>query len=85
MARWIVDAVDPQNLGAATGNRALMLQMGTLDFIIPNAYTRTLERVTGAPRRDYVAEHAFLVIPIEPEFGRGGRELAGFLDGSFTP
>ncbi len=85
VARWIVDAVDPQNLGAATGDRALMLQMGTLDFIIPNAYTRTLERVTGAPRRDYVAEHAFLVIPIEPEFGRGGRELAGFLDGSFTP
>lgn len=85
VARWIVDAVDPQNVGAATGARALMLQMGTLDFIIPNAYTRTLERVTGAPRRDYVAEHAFLVIPIEPEFGRGGRELAGFLDGSFAP
>ncbi|MBK9031331.1 MAG: hypothetical protein IPL61_08335 [Myxococcales bacterium] len=85
VARWIVDAVDPQNVGAATGDRALMLQMATLDFIIPNAYTRTLARVTGAPQRDYVAEHAFLVIPIEPEFGRGGRELAGFLDESFRP
>lgn len=85
VARWIVDAVDPQNVGRSTGDRALMLQMATLDFIIPNDYTRTLERVTGAPRRDYTAEHAFLVIPIEPEFGRGGRELAGFLDGSFHP
>lgn len=85
VARWIVDAVDPQGVGAATGDRALMLQMASLDAIIPNAYTRTLERVTGAPRRDYVAEHAFLVVPIEPEFLRGGRELAGFLDGSFAP
>ncbi len=85
VARWIVDAVDPQNVGAATGDRALLLQMATLDFIIPNDYTRTLERVTGAPRRDYLAEHAFLVIPVELEFGRGGRELAGFLDGTFTP
>lgn len=85
VARWIVDAVDPQNLGAATADRALMLQMATLDFIIPNAYTRTLERSTGAPRRDYLAEHGFLVIPVEPEFGRGGRELAGFLAGTFAP
>ncbi len=85
VARWIVDAVDPINLGPRTGARALMLQMATLDFIIPNDYTRELQRVTGAPRRDYLAEHAFVVIPIEPEFARGGRELAGFLDGSFTP
>lgn len=85
VARWIIDAVDPQNLGESTGARALMLQMATLDFIIPNDYTRTLERVTGAPRRDYTAEHAFLVIPVEPEFGRGGRELAQFLAGELTP
>ncbi len=85
VARWIIDAVDPQNLGPSTGSRALMLQMATLDFIIPNDYTRTLERVTGAPRRDYTAEHAFLVIPIEPEFGRGGRELAQFLAGELNP
>lgn len=85
VARWIIDAVDPQNLGPSTGSRALMLQMATLDFIIPNDYTRTLERVTGAPRRDYTAEHAFLVIPVEPEFGRGGRELAQFLAGELSP
>jgi pimeloyl-ACP methyl ester carboxylesterase len=85
VARWVVDAVDPANLGEATGARALLLQMATLDFIIPNDYTRTLERVTGAPRRDYIAEHAFLVIPIEPEAGRGGRDMAAFLNGEALP
>jgi hypothetical protein len=85
VARWMIDAVDPQNLGEATGSRALLLQMATLDFIIPNDFTRTLERVTGAPRRDYVAEHAFLVIPVEPEFGRGGRDMAAFLAGELNP
>jgi hypothetical protein len=77
--------VDPQNLGESIGARDLMIQMATLDFIIPNDFTRTLERVTGAPRRDYTAEHAFLVIPVEPEFGRGGRELAAFLAGELNP
>ena len=33
-----------------------MLQMATLDIIIPNANTELLQTVTGAPRRDYVAE-----------------------------
>lgn len=85
VARWIVDAVDPHNLGEAIGARSLMIQMATLDFIIPNDYTKTLERVTGAPRRDYIAEHAFLVIPVEPEFGRGGRDVASFLSGELAP
>jgi dienelactone hydrolase len=85
VARWMVDAVDPQNLGESIGARDLMIQMATLDFIIPNDYTRTLERVTGAPRRDYIAEHAFLVIPVEPEFGRGGREMSAFLAGELNP
>ncbi len=85
VARWVVDAVDPINLGEATGARALLLQMATLDFIIPNDYTRALERVTGAPRRDYIAEHAFLVIPVEPEAGRGGRDLAAYLNGEVLP
>jgi len=71
VARWFVDAVDPQNLGARTGARDLFLQMATLDFIIPNTYTEALEAATGAPRRDYVAEHGFLVIPVEPEYLRG--------------
>jgi hypothetical protein len=85
VARWFVDAVDPQNLGARTGDRDLLLQMATLDFIIPNAYTQTLEAVTGAPRRDYIAEHGFLVIPVEPEYLRGTSDLARFLAGELVP
>jgi hypothetical protein len=85
VAHWFLDAVDPEHLGPITGNRALMLQMATLDFIIPNANTELLEQVTGAPRRDYVAEHGFLTIPFEPEYLRGTRELASFLSGELQP
>ena len=59
--------------------------MATLDMIIPNDNTKTLQTVTKAPRRDYVAEHAFLTIPIEPEYFRGTRDLADFLSGELVP
>lgn len=85
VAHWFMDAIDPQHVGAITGNRALMLQMATLDAIIPNSQTQLLQAVTGAPRRDYLAEHGFLVIPIEPEYLRGTRELASFLSGELQP
>lgn len=85
VAHWFMDAVDPQHLGPTIAQRALMLQMATLDIIIPNANTELLQQVTGAPRRDYVAEHAFLTIPVEPEYFRGTSELAGFLAGTFQP
>ena len=85
VAKWFLDAVDPQHLGAVTGNRALMIQMATLDFIIPNANTKLLEQVTRAPRRDYIGEHAFITTPIEPAYLRGTRDLASFLSGELTP
>jgi pimeloyl-ACP methyl ester carboxylesterase len=85
VAKWFMDAVDPEHLGPVTGNRALLLQMATLDMIIPNDNTKTLQSVTKAPRRDYVAEHAFLTIPIEPEYFRGTRDLADFLSGELVP
>ena len=85
VARWFIDAVDPQNLGQYTGDRELLIQMALLDFIIPNWSTQKLDDMTGAPRRDYVAEHAFLVIPIEPEFMRGGADLAAYLNGEVLP
>jgi dienelactone hydrolase len=85
VAHWFMDRVDPQHLGPIIGNRALMLQMATLDAIIPNANTELLQTVTGAPRRDYLAEHGFLTIPVEPEFLRGTRELASFLSGELQP
>jgi hypothetical protein len=85
VAKWFMDTVDPQHYGEKIGNRKLMLQMATLDFIIPNDSTKILEQVTKAPRRDYIAEHAFLTIPIEPEFLRGTRDLANFLSGELQP
>jgi dienelactone hydrolase len=85
VARWFMDAVDPMHLGEVTGARALLLQMATLDFIIPNTATKVLEEVTGAPRRDYVAEHGFLALPIEPEYARGTRDMAKFLNGEVLP
>ena len=85
VAKWFMDKVDPQHFGDITGNRALLLQMATLDFIIPNNNTKVLEAVTKAPRRDYIAEHAFLTIPLEPEYLRGTRDLANFLSGELVP
>jgi dienelactone hydrolase len=81
VAKWFLDAVDPQHLGPTIANRRLLLQMATLDFIIPNANTKVLEHVTHAPRRDYLAEHGFLVIPLELEYLRGTRDLAKWLAG----
>jgi hypothetical protein len=85
VAKWFMDRVDPMHYGDVIGNRALMLQMATLDMIIPNDNTKVLEAVTKAPRRDYVAEHAFLTIPIEPEYLPGTHDLANFLSGELQP
>jgi hypothetical protein len=81
VAGWIMDAVDPQHLGPEAGARALLIQMATLDGIIPNSSTKELQDVTGAERRDYIAEHGFIAIPIEPEYLRGCNDLAKFLNG----
>lgn len=81
VAGWVMDAVDPQHLGPEAGARELLIQMALLDFIIPNDSTKELESVTGAQRRDYVAEHGFITIPVEPEYFRGCSDLAKFLNG----
>ncbi len=81
VARWIMDAIDPQHLGPETGARNLLIQMATLDFIIPNSSTKELQDVTHAPRRDYIAEHGFITIPLEPEYYRGVDDLSKFLNG----
>nr|MBA2544613.1 hypothetical protein [Deltaproteobacteria bacterium] len=81
VAGWVMDAVDPQHLGEAAGARELLIQMALLDFIIPNESTKELESVTGAIRRDYVAEHGFIAVPIEPEYLRGCNDMAKFLNG----
>lgn len=82
VARLFMDAVDPQNVAQRLGtNRDVLIQMATLDFIIPNQYTVLLQQLAGVPRRDYVAEHAFLVIPVEPAYLPGLNDLADFLAG----
>jgi pimeloyl-ACP methyl ester carboxylesterase len=81
VARWFMDAVDPHGVAGHLRGREILLQMATLDFIIPNRYTEKLEALSGAPRRDYIAEHGFLVIPIEPAYLPGTLDMAAFLDG----
>jgi pimeloyl-ACP methyl ester carboxylesterase len=81
VARWFMDAVDPHSVAEYLRGREVLLQMATLDFIIPNTYTEKLEALSGAPRRDYIAEHAFLVIPIEPAYLPGTLDMAAFIDG----
>lgn len=81
VASWIMDAIDPQHLGAEAGARALLIQMATLDFIIPNDSTKELQQVTGARRVDYIAEHGFIVIPFEPEYLRGVYDMVQWLNG----
>jgi hypothetical protein len=86
VARWFMDAADPATFAhRLTDGRDVLIQMATLDFIIPNPYTRGLAAKSGAPRRDYLAEHAFLVVPIEPEYLRGNLEMANFLAGTWRP
>jgi pimeloyl-ACP methyl ester carboxylesterase len=97
IAHWFMDAVDPLNVarylvkeplpGQPDGinTRKGMIQMATLDFILPNDNTKLLAGEAGVPRLDYTAEHAFLVIPVEPAYISGIRDAADFLEGSFNP
>jgi hypothetical protein len=91
VARWIMDAADPATFASKLVRRpdgpprAVLLQMALADIIIPNDYTRKLEVLSGAPRIDYLAEHAFLALPIEPEYLRGSNDLAKFLAGEIEP
>ncbi len=87
VAHWFMDSADPQNVAQhlLDNGRKVLIQMATLDFIIPNAYTLQLEDISGAPRIDYVGEHAFLAIPLEPAYGPGSADLAAFIDGELEP
>ena len=40
---------------------------------------------SGLEHRDYLSEHAFLVIPIEPEYLRGVTDVATYIDGGELP
>ena len=93
VGRWIMDAIDPASFAPyllersfdddkPLADRRLLIQMATLDVVIPNDSTRLprlLERLSGVRRVDYLAEHAFLVIPVEPAYLRGTRDVARLL------
>jgi pimeloyl-ACP methyl ester carboxylesterase len=83
VARWFTDAVDPHSLAHlyAQDDRKALIQMATLDFIIPNPFTIILQELSGLPMREYLAEHGFLTIPIEPAFLAGIIDMADFLAG----
>ncbi len=86
VARWFMDSTDPASVAdRLMTNRDVLLQMATLDFIIPNEYTKKLQDLSGAPRLDYVAEHAFLVVPVEPEYLHGSIDMANFINGTLQP
>ena len=85
LARVFQDAIDPMSVAAKLKGRSVFIQMATLDLIIPNANTEQLQALSGAPRRDYVAEHAFIVVPIEPAFLPGQADLGDFLTGKLVP
>lgn len=96
IAHWVVDGVDPINVarnlvdepipGAPMpAGRDAIIQMATLDFIIPNVATGMLAEEAGVPKVDYLAEHGFITIPIEPAYLPGVSDAAGFLDGSWQP
>lgn len=90
VARWLVDRVDPQNFapyvmdrnietGLELQERKALMQMARFDLIIPNENTRLLQELTGVPMVEYIAEHAFLVVPIEPAFIRGTLHMSRLL------
>jgi hypothetical protein len=85
VARWLVDPVDPQTTAERSKQRALLLQRARQDSIIPDWSAQRLADLTMAPLRDYDGDHLFLVLPIEDDFERGGRELARFLAGDLLP
>jgi hypothetical protein len=87
VARWIMDGVDPATIGRlkADDDREFMIQLATLDFIIPNWTTRKLGALADVPIVEYIAEHAFLCVPVEPAYVFGGPDAADFLIGEFEP
>jgi hypothetical protein len=96
IARWIMDPIDPHSFSdflldrsfepaRAISGRKLLIQMATLDLIIGNPQTELLGRLSGILREDYLAEHGFIVIPVEPAYPRGTREAAAVLSRGEMP
>ena len=85
-----MDPVDPQSFAdylvhrsfddeRALSGRTMLIQMATLDLTIPNAYTKKLATLSGVMKKDYIAEHGFIVVPIEPAYLFGLNDLVDVL------
>jgi hypothetical protein len=83
VARWIMDAADPHSVAHMLQGRNGFIQMALLDIIITNPYTEKLQAISGLPMKDYPAEHAFLVIPLEQI--AGATDMRNFIAGEFNP
>lgn len=83
VARWIMDSADPQSVAHLLKDRLALIQMALLDIIIPNLYTQKLQAISGLPMLEYVAEHAFLVIPLEQI--AGATDMRDFIAGELNP
>ncbi len=85
VARWIMDSVDPHGVAQLVNGSTtqhVLIQLAQLDFIIPNWSTEKLQEISGAPMRQYAAEHAFLTIPGEPAYFAGAGDVADFIAGN---
>ena len=69
----------------ADDERDVMVQMATLDFIIPNEFTEKLVEIAKVPQVNYIAEHGFIVLPFEPAYLLGVQHLSRFLSGDYQP
>ncbi len=96
VARWVMDAVDPQSFAPYLAQRSidapgtplmrtLLIQMASLDLIIPNTYTRRLADLSGVPLESYLAEHGFIVVPVEPAYLPGVIDLVRVLEQGRLP
>lgn len=97
IAHWMIDSVDPINVarhitgepipevGAPPGGRAALVQLATLDIIIPEAATMRLVDEAGLPMEDYLGGHGMLLLPVEPAFLPVVNDAADFLEGSWQP
>ena len=83
VARWIMDAADPQSVAHLLQGRQGMIQMALLDIIITNPYTQKLQEISGLPLIEYFSEHAFLVIPLEQI--AGATDMRNFIAGELNP
>lgn len=78
MARWLIDAVDPQALAHLLGQKSAWMQMCKGDIIIPNFVTERLERASKLQMKTYPSPlHGDLVMPILGDDMLD--DLAGFL------